>query len=337
MNTIQDIHNVFLDCSGVSIDSRKIETGNCFFAIKGPRFDGNQFAHSAIKNGARYAVVDDPSVVISDQYILVENGLITLQELAAYHRLKFQNLSVIVIAGSNGKTTTKELTSAILSQSFNVLSTKGNLNNHIGVPLTLLEINQRHDLAIIEMGANHIGEHERLCQLARPDYGLVTNCGKDHLAGYGSIDGVIQSNKEVYDYLLESNGRVFLPSDDETLLGMADGLEYVYFGQNKTIENTLAVTSIRGSDKLSLTIKSNENEVIEINSDLYGDYNANILAAVSIGHYFGIALNKMKWAIKSYKPQNNRSQRFWNDAMVYLDAYNANPSSMKNLQIHSQS
>ncbi|MEC8678421.1 MAG: UDP-N-acetylmuramoyl-tripeptide--D-alanyl-D-alanine ligase [Candidatus Margulisiibacteriota bacterium] len=331
MIAIEDIHKQFLKCSGISIDSRTVKPGDCFIAIRGPSFNGNSFAKEALSKGAKIAIVDDDSVIDSSgEYIVVKSGLHTLQQLAKFHRLHFPSLNVVVVAGSNGKTTTKELITAVLTQSFSVLSTMGNLNNHIGVPLTLLGITKDHDFAIIELGANHIGEHEFLCDLVSPSFGVVTNCGKDHLEGYGSLSGVIQSNKEVYDHLIELMGKAFVNSDDSTLLGLVDGLECIYYGQNKKINNQIILESLSHNPMLTLSVSTQSNEFVSISSSLYGDYNAsNIVAALTIGHYFGCSLKNMKRAIEGYKPTNNRSQQIiWQSNVVYLDAYNANPSSM---------
>ena len=331
MIAIEDIHKQFLKCSGISIDSRTVKPGDCFIAIKGPSFNGNKFANEALSKGAKIAIVDDESVIDSSgAFILVKSGLQTLQQLAKFHRLHFPSLNVVVVAGSNGKTTTKELITAIITQSHSVLATKGNLNNHIGVPLTLLGITKDHDFAIIEIGANHIGEHEFLCDLVSPSFGVVTNCGKDHLEGYGSLSGVIQSNKEVYDHLIELMGKAFVNSDDPTLLGLVDGLECIYYGQNNKINNEVILESLSSDPMLTLSVSTQSNESISISSSLYGDYNAsNILAALTIGRYFGCSLKNMKRAVEGYKPTNNRSQKIdWQSNTVYLDAYNANPSSM---------
>ncbi|MEK9727989.1 MAG: UDP-N-acetylmuramoyl-tripeptide--D-alanyl-D-alanine ligase [Candidatus Margulisiibacteriota bacterium] len=330
MNSIKGIHERFLNCSGVSIDSRTVEQGNCFFAIRGPNFDGNQYAQDALKKGAKLVVVDDESVVTSHKFILVNNTLKTLQALANFHRNQFPNLSVLVIAGSNGKTTTKELLATVLSCSKNVLATKGNLNNHLGVPLTLLNINKNHDIALIEMGANHINEHKLLCDIANPNFALVTNCGKDHLEGYGSIEGVIQSNKEVYEYINQVNGIKFVPSDDRTLTSISNKSNCIYFGNNKNYKNTIELIRLSGSANICINLKSASDQIISIQSKLYGKYNGqNILAAFTIGNYFDIPWPKMKRALEAYEPTNNRSQKLiWRKAMVYLDAYNANPSSM---------
>ena len=330
MMSINQLHTVFLQCTGLSIDSRTVSPGDLFIAIRGPNFNANSYAEEAISKGAKYAIVDDESVVISDHYILVESGIVALQQLARYHRLQFPDLKLIAVAGSNGKTTTKELVSLILKQSYNVLATSGNFNNHIGVPLTLLKLTQSHEIAVIEMGANHIGEHEMLCDLAKPNHAIVTNCGKDHLEGYGSIQGVIESNKEVYNYIRQTNGLVFVSSDDTTLLGIADGLECIYYGQNNALQNSVSLLNYSVYPELKCIIKTSSSGEISINSTLYGEYNAkNILAAVCIGQHFDVPNDQIKYAVQSYTPTNNRSQQLmWQNSTVYLDAYNANPTSM---------
>jgi UDP-N-acetylmuramoyl-tripeptide--D-alanyl-D-alanine ligase len=330
MMSIDQLHAVFLQCTGISIDSRTVSPGDLFIAIRGPNFNANSYAEEAISKGARYAIVDDESVVISDHYILVDSGIVALQELAKFHRLQFSDLKIIAVAGSNGKTTTKELVSLVLKQSYNVLATSGNFNNHIGVPLTLLNLTSSHDIAVIEMGANHIGEHEFLCGLVDPNYAIVTNCGKDHLEGYGSLQGVIESNQEVYDYIRQTNGLVFVSSDDATLLGMTDGLECIYYGQNSALQNNVSLLNYSVYPQLNCIIKTSSRSEISIKTKLYGEYNAkNILAAVCIGQYFDASNEQIKFAIESYTPTNNRSQQLtWQNCTVYLDAYNANPTSM---------
>jgi UDP-N-acetylmuramoyl-tripeptide--D-alanyl-D-alanine ligase len=307
----------------ISTDTRKITSGSLFFALKGNNFDANLFAEEALRKGAAYAVVDDPSVVKDKRYVLVSDVLESLQKLAGEHR-KNLNCPVIVIAGSNGKTTTKELLNKVLGIKYRAFATQGNLNNHIGVPITLLSIPKDTEFAIIEIGANHVGENRFLCGIATPDFGIVTNCGKDHLEGFGGINGVIQSNREVYDFLKESNGKCFINADDPLLMEMAEGIGKISYGREHSSAD------IRGSLREKFPfIKVNVGGT-DISSRLFGSFQLyNILCAVAAGSYFGVEMTLIKAAIEDYIPSNNRSQLIkWKNNTVLLDAYNANPSSM---------
>lgn len=318
---------LFQPLKNISTDSRKIKPGDIYFALRGEHFNGNDFADHALKSGASFAVVDDPDLPRNEKFILVENVLQTLQELSVYHRQQF-SIPVIAITGTNGKTTTKELTNIILSQKYNTISTKGNLNNHIGVPVTLLSITRQTEIAIVEMGANHPGEIDFLCQLSSPGYGLITNVGKAHLEGFGSLEGVLQTKTELYRFLQTNNGIVFLNQDNDLLKPHAAGITQVTYGVESG--NVMSAQEITADPFVRLLLRANGQE-IHINSRLPGKYNAqNILAAACIGSYFGVDLSQIKSAVESYQPSNNRSQIIrTNKNRLLLDAYNANPSSME--------
>jgi len=309
--------------SGVVTDSRKIKNNCIFFSLKGEKFNGNEFANSAVKKGAMLAVVDEKKFSQNkENYILVENCLETLQNLANFHRKKL-NTKIIGITGSNGKTTTKELINSVLKTHFITYCTKGNLNNHIGVPLSLLEISKNTEVAIIEMGANHIGEIKLLSEIVEPDYGYITNFGKAHLEGFGSEEGVIKGKTELYKFLFKRNGFIFYNSDDEKQKYLLSDYKNKFgFG-------------IKSSD-LNYTIKSeNPTIILEVNnniieSTLFGNYNIqNIISAVTVGMYLEIPIEKISNGISNYISSNNRSQIVEiNSNKIILDAYNANPSSM---------
>ncbi|WP_396210911.1 UDP-N-acetylmuramoyl-tripeptide--D-alanyl-D-alanine ligase [Flavobacterium sp.] len=322
--TIQEIHNLFLKCSSVSIDTRKIEKNSLFVAIKGENYDANTFAQEALSKGALFVIIDNNSYYIDERTILVSNSLEALQELAKYHR-HYLNLPIIALTGSNGKTTTKELINVVLAKKFNVKATVGNLNNHIGVPLTLLSFNKKTEIGIVEMGANHQKEIEFLCDLTQPDYGYITNFGKAHLEGFGGIDGVIKGKSEMYNCLRSNNKKVFVNLDDTIQVEKSEGIEKITFGQ-KDINSTIFIKNCTANP--FVCIEFNQTQV---KSHLIGLYNANnINAAVTIGNYFGISNNEIKEAIEGYIPENNRSQLIVkNTNEIILDAYNANPSSMK--------
>ena len=322
--TIQNIHDLFLKCTKVSIDTRKIEHNSFFVAIKGDRFDANTFAKEAIEKGASYVIIDNKSYYIDDRTILVKDSIETLQELAKFHR-QYLKLPIIALTGSNGKTTTKELINAVLSKKFNTKATVGNLNNHIGVPLTLLSFTEKTEIGIVEMGANHQKEIEFLCEIVQPDYGYITNFGKAHLEGFGGVEGVIKGKSEMYAYLKSTDKLVFVNLDDEIQNKKTVDFKRVTFSQNDKsatvfIDNTTANPFVK--------IKTLG---VEINSYLIGLYNANnINAAITIGNYFEVTTDDIKVAIESYIPENNRSQLLTKGTNeIILDAYNANPSSMK--------
>ena len=321
--SIKDLHELFMKSSGVVTDSRKIKNNCIFFSLKGENFNGNEFANSAVEKGAMLAVVDEKKFSQNkENYILVENCLETLQNLANFHRKKL-NTKIIGITGSNGKTTTKELINSVLKTHFITYCTKGNLNNHIGVPLSLLEISKNTEVAIIEMGANHIGEIKLLSEIVEPDYGYITNFGKAHLEGFGSEEGVIKGKTELYKFLFKRNGFIFYNSDDEKQKHLLSDYKNKFgFG-------------IKSSD-LNYTIKSeNPTIILEVNnniieSTLFGNYNIqNIISAVTVGMYLEIPIKKICNGISNYISSNNRSQIVEiNSNKIILDAYNANPSSM---------
>ena len=320
---IQQIHQLFLQCHSVSIDTRKIQPKCLFVAIKGDRFDANTFAKEALDKGASHVIIDNSAYYIDERTILVDDSLTTLQALAKFHRA-FLKLPIIAITGSNGKTTTKELIQVVLSKKFNTVATVGNLNNHIGVPLTLLSFNKKTEIGIVEMGANHQKEIEFLCEIAQPDYGYITNFGKAHLEGFGGVEGVIKGKSEMYVYLAKNEKKVFVNLDDAIQVDKTCQMNTISFGVNKTN----AATNI---DKVSANpFVQIDFSNITIHSHLIGLYNANnINAAIAIGNYFGVDTELIKQAIENYIPENNRSQLVLrNSNEIILDAYNANPSSM---------
>ena len=320
---IEEIYQCYLQCSEVNTDTRKINPNSLFVALKGDNFDANTFAQQALNKGALFAIVDDRKYYTDkDKMILVSNSLQTLQELAKYHRQQL-GLPIIALTGSNGKTTTKELILVVLSRKYNTKATVGNLNNHIGVPLTLLSFNEDTDIGIVEMGANHQKEIELLCAITEPDFGYITNFGKAHLEGFGGIEGVIKGKSELYDYLELNKKMAFINLDDALQNAKTKHLSRYSFSQKKECDTKIdAVTA-----NPMVTINYNR---IEIKSNLIGLYNANnISAAIAIGEYFNITKNDIKEAIENYIPTNNRSQLLEkNSNHIILDAYNANPSSM---------
>ena len=319
---IQELHQLFLNSSGVATDTRSIEPNHIFFALKGENFNGNKFALEALKNGAGYAIIDEIEYDQSEQFITVNNVLETLQELANFHR-KHLGIPILAITGSNGKTTSKELIHAVLSKRFNTVATVGNLNNHIGVPLSLLSMNKTTEFGIVEMGANHLKEIESLCKIAQPDYGYITNFGKAHLEGFGSIEGVITAKSELYNYLKEHKKALFLNADDPIQQKQLSYKNSFSFGSSKA---NIPVEYI--TDNKYAEVQSNG---IVFNSLLPGNYNAiNMAAAICIGHYFEIPVKSIKEALANYSPQNNRSQIIeLGKTTLLMDAYNANPTSMK--------
>lgn len=319
---IEELYKLFINSSGVSTDTRNIKSDCLFFALKGENFNGNKFAEEAIKQGANYSVIDEEEFHIEGKTILVKNVLSTLQNLANYHRKQF-NIPFIGITGSNGKTTSKELINSVLSTKYKTHFTKGNFNNHIGVPLTLLSIKKDCEIAIIEMGANHIGEIKYLCEIAEPNFGIITNIGTAHIEGFGSREGVKIGKGEMYNFISKNNGVVFTNNDDEVLLNMAKPLNKFTYGKSGADCNASLL-----SDKPNIKLKWNN---YNINSTLYGEYNFyNILLAISVGLYFKVPDKNIVFGIESYLSTNNRSQLIETDKYkIYLDAYNANPSSMK--------
>ncbi|MGK4569376.1 UDP-N-acetylmuramoyl-tripeptide--D-alanyl-D-alanine ligase [Flavobacterium sp. 3HN19-14] len=321
---IQEIHQLFLKCSSVSIDTRKIEQNALFVAIRGERFDANTFAKEALEKGAAYVIIDNEDYFVDDRTILVNNSLEALQELSKFHRI-YLNLPIIALTGSNGKTTTKELINVVLSQKFDTKATVGNLNNHIGVPLTLLSFNSKTAIGIVEMGANHQKEIAFLCNIAKPDYGYITNFGKAHLEGFGGVEGVIIGKSEMYDYLSANKKTAFVNTDDPIQVEKTESLDTITFG----LHNDNAFINIKAISANPLV--EIDFEDIHIQSNLIGLYNANnINAAITIGKHFEVGNEQIKFAIEAYAPDNNRSQLLQKGSnAIILDAYNANPSSMK--------
>lgn len=326
---IQTLYTLFLQHPEVCTDTRKLKPGCMFFALKGGNFNGNNFAQQALDGGAAFVVADEERALVSDKCILVSDVLQTLQALAHYHR-KQLNIPVIAVVGSNGKTTTKELLAAVLSQKYSLLHTPGNFNNHIGLPLTLLMLNNSHQLAVIEMGANHEKENALLCEIACPSHGLVTNNGKDHLEGFGSMEGVIRSNAELYDYFAANGGTAFVNAGDAVLMERSEKVKHrVLYGQQRhpgMQDGSVCITASQLQPHIQFTL---EDCIIE--SVLSGDYNFdNLLAAVAAGLHFGVPATSIKAGIEGYRPQNLRSQLIEKEQNnIFLDAYNANPSSME--------
>jgi len=326
MIDIPSLYNIFLRYPVVTTDSRNIPANSIFFALKGANFNGNVFATEALQKGAAFAIIDEPEFAIDARLILVPDVLICLQELARYHRDQL-GLSILAITGSNGKTTTKELLAAVLSKKFKVNFTQGNLNNHIGVPLTLLSLNKNSEFAVVEMGANHPGEIKILCEIANPDFGIITNIGKAHLEGFGSFEGVIQTKSELYNFLKSKGGKCFINGDNPILNKQAQGLDQITYGKSTdyfmagelaSVDNHLVVKALFPKGWLYLKSK------------LVGDYNfENLLAAACVGKYFEIDPLFIQTALAEYTPSNNRSQLIRNERnTIIMDAYNANPTSM---------
>jgi UDP-N-acetylmuramoyl-tripeptide--D-alanyl-D-alanine ligase len=323
---IKDLYKIYLQHPSVKIDTRKIEKGDLFFALKGANFNGNQFAQQALNTGAAYVIVDEELNFTDEKIITTSNVLETLQQLAKHHREQF-NIPFIAITGSNGKTTTKELLHQVLSSSFKTYTTEGNLNNHIGIPLTILKIKNDAEIAVIEMGANHLKEISGYCEYAQPTHGLITNIGKAHLEGFGGIEGVKKGKGELFDYLRNNEGTAFVNNDDLKIKEISSGIRKVItYG---TSEANVTGTSISNSSFLS--VKINDANIGEIKTGLVGKYNLlNVLAAVTIGKHFNVTDEKIKTAIENYIPSNSRSQLIQQGTnTIILDAYNANPGSMK--------
>ncbi|MDR0843923.1 MAG: UDP-N-acetylmuramoyl-tripeptide--D-alanyl-D-alanine ligase [Tannerella sp.] len=323
---IAELYHLYLQHPVISTDSRDCPPDALFFALKGASFDGNLFAEKALQTCA-YAIIDHPDVKTSDRMIVTDDVLKTLQQLAAYHRKRL-GTPLIGITGTNGKTTTKELLAAVLSTKYNLLYTQGNLNNHIGVPLTLLRLTPGHEMAVIEMGANHPGEIRDLVQIVQPDYGIITNVGRAHLEGFGSFEGVIRTKGELYDYLRQTNGKLFIHQENEYLQAIAQGLEQITYGaSSKAFVSGQVISS-----NPFLRFQWRQQEVSHtVDTHLVGDYNLwNALAAIAAGRYFDVPAEQINRAITAYEPTNNRSQ--WKKTAsneLIIDAYNANPSSMQ--------
>jgi UDP-N-acetylmuramoyl-tripeptide--D-alanyl-D-alanine ligase len=324
--TIEQLYGIYLQYPSVQTDTRKLKPGDIFFALKGPSFNGNAFAAQALKEGAAYAVVDEAAFAIHDKIILMDDVLASLHQLAKYHRRQF-NIPFLAITGSNGKTTTKELIHAVLSTSRITYTTEGNLNNHIGIPLTILKIKKDAEIAVIEMGANHQKEIAGYCEYTLPTHGIITNCGKAHLEGFGGIEGVRKGKGELFDHLRTHNGTAFVMRDYDYLLDMSKDIpSIITYGTSDA-----DITGNATQSEPFLHVKVTKGITGTIHTQLVGDYNLpNILAAVAVGKYFKIADEKIKQAIEAYTPSNSRSQLVEKGTnKIILDAYNANPSSMK--------
>ena len=324
---IERLYEIYQQYPSIQTDSRKIKAGDLFFALKGPNFNGNLFAKQALDAGAAYSIVDESSVVKDERIILTDDVLQTLQLLARHHRRQFK-IPFVAITGSNGKTTTKELVHAVLSSKYKTYTTQGNLNNHIGIPLTILQVKKDAEMAVIEMGANHRGEIAAYCQYTLPTHGIITNCGKAHLEGFGGIEGVKKGKGELYDFIRETGGTVFAMWDYPYLREMSKGIATVI--KYGTTEADYVGNILQAEPFLSVSM-SNGVMIPDINTKLVGDYNLpNVLVAVAIGDYFKVPQEKIKEAIELYTPSNSRSQLLnWKSNQIILDAYNANPSSMK--------
>ncbi|MBX2979968.1 MAG: UDP-N-acetylmuramoyl-tripeptide--D-alanyl-D-alanine ligase [Flavobacteriales bacterium] len=327
MTTTDTLHAHFLNSTGACTDTRAISNGCMFFALKGPNFNANAFAREAFDKGARWAVVDDPAVVTDERFLLVTDALQALQHLATHHRRTF-DIPVIGITGTNGKTTTKELVHAVLAADRSTLATTGNLNNHIGVPLTLLRMSKEHRIAIIEMGANKVGDIKELVDIAEPTHGMITNVGKAHLEGFGSYEGVITAKTEMYAYLGSHSGTVFVNSDDVLLMERSAGIERITYGH--TPEADTSGDTASSGPFMELVFAGRDERAYHVKTQVIGDYNLpNALAAVAMGQHFGVPDERIAQALSDYAPSNNRSQ--FSDTgrnQLVLDAYNANPTSM---------
>ncbi|MEY4586793.1 MAG: hypothetical protein RIT05_1211 [Bacteroidota bacterium] len=328
--SIESLYALFQQYPHVETDTRQLKPGCIFFALRGENFNGNQFAKKALEAGAAAAIIDDAAAYVDKRTILVENTLTTLQQLAKFHRQQF-NIPFIAITGSNGKTTSKELVHAVLASSFRTYTTQGNLNNHIGIPLTLLRVHKDAELAVIEMGANHQQEIAGYCTYTLPTHGIITNCGKAHLEGFGGVEGVRKGKGELYDFIRANQGTIFLNQDLDYLHPMSMGISNIV-----TYGTQAAQTcgNIQSADPyLNVTIQPAEKfeAIPSLHTQLVGDYNlSNVLLAVSVGRYFGVPAEKIKKSIEHYQPTNSRSQLIQkNTNTIILDAYNANPSSMQ--------
>lgn len=325
---ISQLYEIFKQYPSITTDTRNCAENSIFFALKGSNFNGNLYAKKALELGCKYAIVDEAEFADESQNIfLVDDCLTTLQKLASFHRSKL-SIPVIGVTGTNGKTTSKELITAVLSQEFNVLSTHGNLNNHIGVPLTLLKMTKAHEIAVIEMGANHVGEIKTLVEIARPNYGLITNVGRAHIEGFGSFENIIKAKGELYDFLREQkNSKIFIDNDNPYLKNISEGIATISYGNDDSL--FVCGRAVANDPYLSFVWKFSKNDHI-VKTNLIGEYNlSNALAAVAIGKYFGVKTAKICKAIEEYVPNNNRSQlKKTEKNTLIIDAYNANPTSM---------
>ena len=324
---LQDLYAIYKQHNRIQTDTRKLKQGDLFFALKGPNYNGNLFAQQALQTGAAYVVVDEPTNFTSDKIIQTPNVLATLQALAKYHR---QQLSIpfLAITGSNGKTTTKELLHQVLSTTYTTYTTVGNLNNHIGVPLTILSVKPDAEMAIIEMGANHQKEIESYCSYTLPTHGVITNCGKAHIEGFGGEAGVKKGKGELYHFIKENKGTIFLMNDYDYLKTMSQGIEHIItYGTNHADYTGIAMKN----ELLAVTITKGLEQPATIHTQLVGNYNLpNVLVAVAVGKYFKVPDDKIISALQNYTPSNSRSQLLHKGTnKIILDAYNANPTSMK--------
>lgn len=326
-HSVESVYAFFLKHPKICIDTRKLEEGALFFALKGPNFDANKMVLQALRDGASYAVADDPDLPYDHRILLVDDSLSMLQQLGNYHRRQMKT-KVIGITGSNGKTTTKELVARVLKQKYQTIFTQGNLNNHIGVPLSLLTITAKTEFAVIEMGANHMGEIRFLCQIAEPDYGLITNIGKAHLEGFGSYTGVINAKSELYAYIDDYKGMLFVNRDNELLDRLSANIPRFTYGNE--LDNQVFGELINADPYLHLVWEYEAQQMLT-ETKLIGSYNAeNILAAIAIGCYFEVPANKINDGIETYVPANSRSQLIETGLnRIVMDAYNANPVSME--------
>jgi UDP-N-acetylmuramoyl-tripeptide--D-alanyl-D-alanine ligase len=331
---IEQLYSLFLEHPAVCTDTRDIKPGSIFFALKGENFNGNKFAEQALNAGCSIAVIDEVEFQKNENCFLVDDVLTALQQLANYHRKQLA-IPVIGITGSNGKTTSKELINVVLSQKYNVLATKGNLNNHIGVPLTLLSITKEHEMAIVEMGANHQGEIEMLSKIAEPNFGIITNIGKAHLEGFGGIEGVKKGKSELYKFIQEKKGKLFVHGDDAVLIELSGSNEKITYGTEKLFDIVGAMNQNKESEFISFQWAtrynaSNLKKSETVSTQLVGVYNYyNLLCAACIGNYFKVDDVLINKALREYTPSNNRSQLHKTKSnTLILDYYNANPSSM---------
>jgi UDP-N-acetylmuramoyl-tripeptide--D-alanyl-D-alanine ligase len=326
--TISELYQIYLRHPQIMTDSRNCLKGSLFFALKGNTFDGNQFAGQALSAGADYAIIDDPACYEGERTILVDDALKTLQQLAQRHR-KMAGIPVMAITGTNGKTTTKELIATVLSAKFNLLYTEGNLNNRIGVPLTLLRMNRDHEMAVIEMGASHLGDIKELMEIALPNYGIITNVGQAHLEGFGSFENIVKTKGELYDYIRRTKGVIFIRKEDRVLQSIAKGIEQITYGAS---DDAFASGHVAAGNAPFLTFNwRQQGKTHTVETHLAGAYNLdNVLAAVAVGRYFKIPAERISRLIAAYEPVNNRSQYKKTAAnQLIIDAYNANPASMK--------
>ena len=329
-----DLYEIFLEHPEITTDSRNCPAGSIFFALKGENFNANEFAAAALNDGCSYAVIDESKYPTDERYIVVNDVLKSLQELAGQHRQQL-GTKIIGITGTNGKTTTKELIAAVLKEKYKILYTQGNLNNHIGVPLTLLKLKPEHQLAIVEMGANHPGEIKQLCEISRPDFGIITNVGKAHLEGFGSFEGVMKTKAELYDYISANGLGIFINDDNDFLKQMAVNSKVnpdkqIAYALQGHPDLSMVTGKVLNSDPF-LIMECQTGNTFQLKTQLIGSYNAeNVLAALTIGHFFGLKNEQIIQGLENYAPVNNRSQFIAsNKNKLIVDAYNANPTSMQ--------